>query len=408
MYRVIIFLLRSVLSIIIIAVLYLNMKLYYKPSFEEIKEQTINRDVYEQLQFLKTALENGAAEKMQCIFPEGFVFMNALYGLSWSDLIGGLDEISDIYKEGVNEMNHSLQAIDSPYGKHFFSKDLVLPYGAFYRGWNNFLLGSQLKIQLKEARSSSDIEVFQSTCNEISIALKKSESPYLESYKGKAWPADVMLCIASLSLHDEIFEQVYQSDIKHWIEQVKDRLDTTTGLIPHEVDVPSGKPLENATGSSMSLMLNFLPDIDEEFATNQFKRYNETFKTTRFGLLGILHHPKGVSGKGDIDSGPVILGVGGAASIVGQRAYGKQADWKTYESLRNSIEAFGVGWTINSKKRYVFGQLAMADAFICWSNALEKKASQVKVNSNWRLKFHSISILVVLIFVLFLKGLYKI
>lgn len=39
----------------------------------------------------------------------------------------------------------------------------------------------------------------------------------------------------------------------------------------------------------------------------------------------------------------------------------------------------------------------MADAFICWSNAIEKSNDQVQMNSNWRTKFHLISILLVIV-----------
>lgn len=91
------------------------------------------------------------------------------------------------------------------------------------------------------------------------------------------------------------------------------------------------------------------------------------------------------------------MGIGGAASIVGQRVYAQQQDWITYEGLRNSIESFGAGLTINSKKRYIFGTLPMADAFICWSNAIEKSNNQVQVDTNWRIRFHKISLFILVI-----------
>jgi len=197
-----------------------------------------------------------------------------------------------------------------------------------------------------------------------------------------------------LHMHDKLYQANYESEIKNWFSQVKERLDIM-GLIPHKVDDEFGYPVQNAKGNSQSLMLNFLFDIDEDFAQEQFEIFHTLFKDTRFGLPGIRQYPKGLSGSGDIDSGPVLLGIGGAASIVGQRVYAKQKDWATYEGLRNSIESFGVGFTVNSKKRYVFGQLPMADAFICWSNAIEKSSSQVQITSNWRIRFHLISLLIV-------------
>jgi len=127
------------------------------------------------------------------------------------------------------------------------------------------------------------------------------------------------------------------------------------------------------------------------------------FSDNRFGLSGIRQYPSGIKGGGDIDSGPIIFGIGGAASIVGQRVYAQQNDWATYEGLRNSIESFGFGLTINKKKRYIFGQLPMADAFICWSNAIEKTSDQVKVTTNWRIRFHLYSAFVLAVLFLIFK-----
>lgn len=396
--------LQKFLLIMCVAVLfYLNASLYYKPQFLMQENQVINKDVYNQLQFLKASLLNGSGEDMQSLFPEGFVFIYALYGLSWYELIDNLETESTLYNEGVEQIRYAFEQINSAQGKSTFDKNLPLKYGAFYKGWSNYLLGKLLEVQARKTRLQKEVDLFLSTCNEISEALKISNTSHLESYAGQVWPADVLMCIASLNVHDKIFTKNYEPEISQWLNEVKERLDAN-GLIPHKADASSGYPLQNAKGNSQSLMLNFLFEIDREFAQQQFKIYETLFKESRFGLPGIRQYPKDVTGSGDIDSGPVILGIGGAASIVGQRVYALQKDWITYEGLRNSIESFGVGLTINSKKRYIFGQLPMADAFICWSNSIEKSGDQVKVDANWRIRFHLISLFILLIISFLLKS----
>jgi len=73
------------------------------------------------------------------------------------------------------------------------------------------------------------------------------------------------------------------------------------------------------------------------------------------------------------------------------------SEWNVYQGLRNSIEAFGAAYTWNGKKKYVFGQLPMADAFIAWSNVAAQE-SAIKTTSNWRWKFQLGSALVLLVF----------
>ena len=59
------------------------------------------------------------------------------------------------------------------------------------------------------------------------------QSPYLESYAGQAWPADNILCIASLSKHDKVLPPQYKSTISTWVTRIKGKLDAKTGMIPH-------------------------------------------------------------------------------------------------------------------------------------------------------------------------------
>lgn len=321
--------------------------------------------------------------------------------MSWCEVISNIEPNSTIYKEGIEAVNFSINEMNSDYGKSFFEEELPLKYGAFYKGWSTYVLGKKLETQTVETRSLVDINQFQLNCEEIIFALSKSNSPYLESYSGLAWPADMILCMASLNLHDVLFATKYKNIITTWLTEIQERLDKYE-LIPHAVDAKTGYPTINSRGNSQSLILSFLPDIDGIFAQAQFSKYKTLFKERRFGLLGIRHYPKQTKGAGDIDSGPVILGIGGAASIVGQRAFAKQKDWQTYTSLRNSIESFGVPLCIDSKKRYVFGQMPMADAFICWSNSIEKSINQVPVKTNWRFRFQffSVTLSIVIIFML--------
>ncbi len=388
---------KSALVAIIIGIGYLNASLYYSPKFIEENGVEYNEDVYNQLNFLKAELQNGAGAEMQKMFPEGFVFINALYALSWCNLVYNLDRNSSKYKEGESQISWALNEINSQSAKMTFDKKLPLEYGAFYSGWSNYLLGNKLMLQSHNSRDSVEVKMFKKNCDRIATALSHSANPYLESYIGQAWPADIIVGVASLSIHDKMFDPLYQYQIDEWLIKVINRLDPETGLIPHSVNSINGETMEGARGSSQSLILHFLRDIDEDLSKKQFGIYKELFLDWRFGLPGIREYPKGQKGKGDIDSGPVILGIGGAASIVGQRTMGEYGNWEICEGLRNCLEAFGAAYTVNGKKKYIFGQLPMADAFIAWSNSLETNKEDMKVDSNWRVTFQLLSVLLIVV-----------
>ena len=128
----------------------------------------------------------------------------------------------------------------------------------------------------------------------------------------------MLVSVASLSLHDKLFEPKYAQTIRDWLEKVKNQYDVN-GMIPHSVRPSDGRPIEKARGSSQALMLIFLRDIDQQLASDQFKLFKEKFIDTKFGLTGIREYPKGEFGMGDVDSGPVVFGFGGAATIVGMQ-----------------------------------------------------------------------------------------
>jgi hypothetical protein len=86
MMRVLKALLSLPLLLALAYLLYLNAALCRPPRYVEVAGQPLNADVLAQLRHLQGRLHQGAAADMQELFPEGFVFTNALYSLSWSEV----------------------------------------------------------------------------------------------------------------------------------------------------------------------------------------------------------------------------------------------------------------------------------------------------------------------------------
>lgn len=384
------------LGILLLFLLRFNVAFYHAPAFATNDEGTYNKDVYHQLRYLQTQMHVGAASEMQRLFPEGYLFTNALYGLAWADWAAPLSgstngSESALFQEAEREISWAIAEIESPRGRRIFKEDLPLPYGAFYRGWSNYLRGRHLTILPEDLRITEQVERFRAECDSIAKAFQAVEEPYLESYAGGSWPADNVLAVASLAAYDRMLgEKRYAATVTNWLSKVNTRLDPATGLIPHVVY--SGAPPQGARGSSQSLMLSLLPEIDSAFAAAQYRLYEQHFVTSRLNLPAIREYPVGIEGQGDIDSGPVIWGIGGAASVVGQRAAAANGRPDRYIGLRNSIEAFGAAYTLFGRKQYVFGQLPLADAFIAWANAAEQEPSEGHYPHPWLL--HGLALLV--------------
>ncbi|UOG73986.1 hypothetical protein MTX78_17910 [Hymenobacter tibetensis] len=382
---------RALLSLSLLYLLYLNYRLYYQPQMEAVAGRPLNQDLLSQLRFLKTRMHQGAGEDMQQLYPEGFVYLNALYGLSWVELAGGLPNSAALRHEALGETAWAMRAIFSPAGRRIFEQELPLPYGAYYQGWSTYLLGRYLAAQTPTERAADDVRLFKQNCAQIAQAVAVSPTPYLESYSGAAWPADGVMCLAALACHDRILPPRYQPTIRQWLTVVDTRLDSL-GMIPHKTDARTGAVQQAALGASQSQLLNFLYEIDSTYARRHFRLYRHHFLTSRFGLPGMRESAQEADNAEHIDSGPVLLDVGGAASIVGRRVMQRYGDTVTAIGLRNSIEAFGMPYQVSDQKRYLFGVLPIADAFIAWSNSLEVNHT-MSTSSSWRGHFQALSAL---------------
>ena len=292
---------------------YINIRLHTIPKIED-QEET-KQDVVLQLNFISNELRNNnLGVSTQQLYPEGFVFINTLYGLAWTEVGKSEKEDAELHKRALLESRFAYKEVSSEYAQSIFDLDLKPENGVFYSGWKNFLLGKILSIQ--EKKDSLETKEFVSTCDSIAKAISQSNTPYLESYYDASWPADNFVAVASLKLHDKIFEPKYDTIIKNWITKVKAHLDPETGLIPHATDATNGATGIGGRGSSICLMLIFLADIDPAFAQEQFEIFKSKFPITRFGFLAVREFPEGKVGYGDSDSGPVIWDIGFSATVV--------------------------------------------------------------------------------------------
>jgi hypothetical protein len=378
-----------------------NWTLYFSPTCT----QNINQDVLNQLNHLEKAIKKDEVDlKMQNLFPEGYFFTNVLYGLAWADLIESVDQENPVFKRGVLEIEYSIAKLNSEEGRAIFSPKSPLPYGAFYNGWLTYLVGNYIEAVGENNANPTLFLFFKTQCAAINQAFIKTNLPYLESYQGQAWPADNVLCLASLALHDKVGvppdglgRSQYFGTISTWTQRMKLYLDKETGMIPHCFSLYDSVGVQGVRGSSQSLMHCFLPDIDSAFAKEQFALYRKNFIQNKLGLPAVREYALNTEGGGDVDSGPIIWDVGPAASVVAIKAMAENRDYDMYIPIRNTIEAFGFPINWFGSKFYLGNQLPVADAFIAWCNAKNCRYETVKVGW-WRWQFQLISLLIIVPF----------
>ncbi|SCL18901.1 hypothetical protein [Micromonospora inyonensis] len=320
--------------------------------------------VARQLAFLRAALDDGAGEDAQTLFPEGYFFAHVLYGLAWVEL--GMREPAR-REESSREARWALARLESPAGVAPFDPALTPPYGVFHQGWTNWLRGGVLALRPAEGRDPAEVRRFAETSAALGAAFDASTTPYLTAYPQQAWPVDSTVAVASLRLHDTLLPPRFQGTIDRWLDGVRQRLDPRTGLMPHRVDPVTGVPAEVARGTSQSVIHRFLPEIDPVFARQQYRVFRDRYLATPLGLgPAVREYPEGLDGPGDVDSGPLLLGVSLSATVVTLGAAQRHGDHRLAGALANYGELAGVPVQTPWTKRYALGAMPIGDAFLAW------------------------------------------
>ncbi|MEV5968319.1 hypothetical protein AB0L70_41520 [Kribbella sp. NPDC051952] len=310
--------------------------------------------VVKQLAFLRAEIEGGADRAAQQQYPEGYFFLNVLYGLTWVQ-VGLADPARSVDADA--EARWALNRLESADGTAPFDASLKPQYGVFYAGWVNWLRGGLISLKHSDA---AEIDKFSSESVEIATAFRTSKTPFLASYPGQAWPVDSIVAIASLRLYDDLVAPRFGQIATNWVAASKKQLNPATGLLPHQV-VPQ---VVGARASSQGLIQRFLVEVDPAFAQSQYKLFKERFVTS----VGVREYPKGVGGTGDVDSGPLILGMSLSATVVAIGAARVQHD-PLADRLTRQGELLGLPLTGLKTKRYLFGALPIGDAFLAWSTS---------------------------------------
>ena len=370
---------------------YANYRLYDRPN----STMGLGGEAIATLRALKKPMHDGAPQQMQTMYPEGFVFMHALYALSWCDVLQLPNLDDSVRMEASKEVRFALSELESNTALQIFNANLPLAYGAYYRGWSTYVQGRYI-----ESITPDDTVInaaFKRNCSAIAAAISHHDTPWLDSYDGMAWPGDNIICLAALSLHDRLFKPTFTFEREVWLQRIKKATDPETGLIPHYTDAANGTIRAGARGSSQVLMLAFLPYIDPDFSKQQYQRFRTHFLTWRMGLPGFREYPLGFSGNGDIDSGPVIAGIGGVATIVGQRASLMHGDCRVAIPIWATLEGLLYSKSTQNKKTYLFGALPIIDVFMAWCQSTpSQQVCQDEPIGPWRLIFQVISLLMLL------------
>ncbi|APR77518.1 hydrolase, putative [Minicystis rosea] len=232
-----------------------------------------------------------------------------------------------------------------------WAADLGSDHGHAYLGYVNLAVG-MLRLLEPTTRAAADHE-------RITAALvrRMQAAPHalIETYPGEAYPADVASVIGSIGMYDRATGARHEALLQRLVKTFRARwIDPQSGLALQAGDTSTGRPTAPPRASGSAIAAYFLSFADPALA-HDLARALVHQRASFFGMGGVREYPPGVSGHGDIDSGPVLFGVSVSATgfaLAGARMIGDRA---MYTEILRTAELFGMPHTRGPSRRFATG-----------------------------------------------------
>lgn len=185
--------------------------------------------------------------------------------------------------------------------------------------------------------------------------LLASPTGLIETYPNEAYPTDVAAVAAAIAMHGRATGKDHTRVIAHWALKVKTvHIDPASGLVIQRMGAADARPHDAPRGSGTGLAAYFAGFADRRVAallTEGLLRHESTL----LGFGAVREYATGHHGLGDVDSGPVVLGVSVAATgfaLAPARAFGHQ---DAFTRIYRTTDLFGVSVSGGGGARFATG-----------------------------------------------------
>ena len=232
---------------------------------------------------------------------------------------------------------------------------VIKHWGDKYLDTENIFYRMLLIAGLTSYQSLSDNNQYEAVLKQqvLSLSRELDQSPYgvLDDYPGQCYPIDVLPAIAVIKRASELLNL----DLGNFVQRARrgfegKLLDPRTQLPSYIADPLKGAGIGPARGVGISYMLIWIKDLWPETAKNWFDLYDRQFVYQTAFASGVREFSRysreTYSWLGDVDSGPIVGGLGVAASAFGIGAARVNGHVQLAHSL--STQAMLASWPLPS------------------------------------------------------------
>lgn len=267
-------------------------------------------------------------------FPEGDLFPYVLPAYAYTNL--GLEDPKFMPKaaERIAQLIELakpavIRRVRPPGGK--LEKLIDYNSQAVYLGQFNLALGCY-KLVGGDGRYD---KAHKAASDALYNALAKQQGRALKSLPTLTWTFDTIPCLLSLRLYDkQTGKRRTDPIISRHLKWLQDHAtDKATNLPYSRIGGAGGGKMEPPRGCELSWRVCLMAQLDAKHAKELYKDYVKSFWLDKGAVAGFTEWPRGRGGRQDVDSGPIVMGIGTSATGFGVGAAIAAADTKRMARL---------------------------------------------------------------------------
>ncbi len=190
-----------------------------------------------------------------------------------------------------------------------------------------------------------------------SLARRLDRAPrgVIETYPGATFPPDVASVAGAIGLHQRTACADHQRVLDRFSERYREHWVDASGYLVQRTDASRRRAADAPRGSGTAIAAYFLSFADAELSRDLHAAMSGPGRRSVLGFSAIAEYARGREGRGDVDSGPVILGVGVTATgfaIASARAH---RDRELFVELARTANLFGVPTARGEGRAFVAG-----------------------------------------------------
>ncbi|HEU5074310.1 MAG TPA: hypothetical protein VFU02_09055 [Polyangiaceae bacterium] len=219
-----------------------------------------------------------------------------------------------------------------------------------YLGYLDLVLGLHRKLD----RGSRYRDLNDAISNALWRRYRASRSKMLATYPNEYYPVDNLAAIGALALHARVTGADRDAELEALVGAVRARyLDRTTGLLIQRVD-GHGRAVDAGRGSGTALGAYFASWASPALASSLHGALKHHLTRTPLGF-GMVREYVHEGGSGDIDSGPILLGMSISATGFSLASARVTGDFAHFEAVYRTAHLFGAPTRTGPNLTFVTG-----------------------------------------------------